>query len=67
MMFTSPQEDQRDPDPDVGRDVAVPCGWRDTQALMSSYQQPDEQTTREVVVFEKPAKAMPRSALALIS
>lgn len=40
------------------KDVAAAGGWRDIQTLMTCYQQPDEETMREVVDFEKPQRAV---------
>ena len=37
------------------RDVAEAGGWRDLTTLLTCYQQPDEETLREVVDYEKPA------------
>jgi integrase len=36
-------------------DVAAAGGWRDLTTLLTCYQQPDEETLREVVDYEKPA------------
>ena len=37
------------------RDVAAAGGWRDLTTLLTCYQQPDEETMREVVNYVKPA------------
>ena len=37
------------------KDVAAAGGWRDTTTLLR-YQQPDEETLREVVEFERPRR-----------
>lgn len=37
------------------RDVAAAGGWRDLTTLLTCYQQPDEETLREVVDYQKPA------------
>jgi integrase len=36
-------------------DVAAAGGWRDLTTLLTCYQQPDEETLREVVDYQKPA------------
>jgi integrase len=37
------------------RDVAAAGGWKDLTTLLTCYQQPDEETMRQVVDYEKPA------------
>ncbi len=37
------------------RDVAEAGGWKDLTTLLTCYQQPDEETMRQVVDYEKPA------------
>ncbi len=37
------------------KDVAAAGGWHDLTTLLTCYQQPDEETMREVVDYEKPA------------
>jgi len=42
-------------------DVAAAGGWRDITTLLKCYQQPDEETLREVVDYQKPAAAGTRN------
>ena len=37
------------------RDVAAAGGWKDLTTLLTCYQQPDEETMRQVVDYERPA------------
>lgn len=43
------------------KDVAAAGGWHDLSTLLTCYQQPDEETLREVVDYEKPAASAGRN------
>lgn len=42
-------------------DVAAAGGWRDLTTLLTCYQQPDDETMREVVDYQKPASTGTRN------
>lgn len=45
------------------KDVAAAGGWKDMITLLECYQQPDEDTLRQVVEYEKPS---PRAPIATV-
>jgi hypothetical protein len=46
------------------KDVAAAGGWKDVTTLLECYQQPDADTLREVVEYERPAPRSPAAASA---
>ena len=48
------------------KDVAAAGGWSDTSTLLQCHQQPDAETMRDVVDYERPARRSENRAVAAI-